>query len=1020
MIKKIIGIGVLTLLYSINGLAQGSSCAEMEPICTDDTYTFTAGVGDVSEPGNDYGCLFSQPNPSWYYLEIAVPGFIEMELYAGSDIDFIIWGPFDDLADAQSNCGTLGGVESPIVDCSYSGAAYETPEIPFALVGEVYILLITNYAAIVQDVTFGKIDGDAETNCGIVEVPPCTSYAGTFTLEKNGVAIPTDEPIYLCEGDDFQILSNEDYTLPNDTIDAPIGDGIYTAQLMWLIYDAPPAGDDPLADPGYLGLIIPTDDIIDVHDEDSPIIDGLGCGTYYFVPVAGDDGLGDGADNDNFSVTWDKDGNGCYELGTPIEVNYSCPMEAVVEKNCGGDYINGIDLTITGGNGDYSIINLDEGDLIDGDIPNGGTATIANLENGWHYEVLVTDEAGCTTIFEGVFTAPIINPIVITPAVSCPDASTGNVDATIVDGSGSGAPYGLSLNGVITPGTNADIDDISGTAVLIIAVDGEGCITDSVVTITSAGHFIDVDLISTTNITCFGLDNGSATITANPENEFGADDGDVVSIVWTDPFGGTYPGGADNTTRDDMAPGIWYVTVTDDYGCEVTIPVEITSPDELVLFVNASNEPTCYSYSDGSIDLSVVGGTGSYDFSWKDLPDEFSDVLNTITAGTYWGYVTDENGCMDSVQIILGQPDSLYAEFTIKDVACFGQSTGAIIVDDVFNASGTVNYFWDLGGVIANPPPTSNLASGLPAGTYLVTIQDEYCDNLYEITIKENPEITFSQFGFDPAYCRKFGYQNGNGQVYAAAIGGVPDFDYLWTEDATGETSTSSTWGGRNPGNYTILVTDNIGCTMSRTVTVDSLNPEAIFTVTSDQLNADLKGTETVYANFTNQSINFANPLNPLADTTFFWNFNYDNIDWVFSEDLFEEFDTLYTGEQVYDVCLVATNKNGCTDTTCKKITVFAAPGFVPFNVFSPDNDGINDLFTFDPGAVGVEVFTCIIVDRWGNTVIELNDISQGWDGTRPNGLDCKDGVYFYTYAIQYTNGTKAAGQGNVTILRGN
>lgn len=1018
MIKQIRRIGLL-LAFALSGAlvyGQGSTCAEMEPICTDVGISFTAGVGDISEPGNDYGCLFTQPNPSWYYLEIAVGGDIEMELYAGSDIDFIIWGPFDDLADAISNCGTLGGVASPIVDCSYSGAAYETPEIIGCVPGEVYILLITNYAAVVQDVTLGKIGGDAETDCDIIVEPPCDSYAGTFTLKKNGAFIPSDEPIYLCYGDDYEILSNGDYVLPSDTIPAPIGDGIYTAQLMWLVYSAPPVGADPFGDPGYMGIIIPTEDLMDIHDADSPL-GALGCGSYFLVPVAGDDGVGDGGANDNFSVTWDKDGNGCYELGDAIEVVYSCEIEADVVVNCGGDYINGLDFNLSGGAGDYTIVNTGDGDLVAADVPNGGTAVVENFENGDNYEITVTDEAGCSMTFTGFFAAPVINPIIITPAVSCPDASLGTVDATIVSGTGQGAPYVIIMNGTPTPGTFGSYDDIAGTAVVIIAVDSEGCISDSVVTITSAGHFIDIDILTTVNITCFGANDGSASISANPVDALGLDDGEVVSIIWTDPTGTNYPGDETNTSRTGMMPGVWFVTVLDDFGCEVTIPITITSPDELILTVNTQNSPTCYGYSDGSIDLGVTGGTPTYEFSWKDLPGETSDVLNTIGSGSYWGYVEDGNGCVDSIQVLVSEPDSLYAVYTVKDVLCFGDSTGSIIIDDVFNGSGTINYYWDLGGVVPNPPSNINVASGLPAGTYLVTIQDAYCDNLYEFTITENPAIDFSEFGFDPAYCRLYDYQNGNGQVYAAAIGGVPDYDYLWTNLATGETVPNSTWGGLNPGDYEITVTDDVGCVMKRTITVDSLNPIADFTVSSDQLNADLNGTETVFATFTNTSINFANPLNPLADTTFFWNFNYDNTGWILSESFEETFDTLYNGEEVYTVCLVAMNKNGCTDTTCKDITVFAQPDFIPFNIFSPNGDGKNDFFSFDLGASGIAEFSCVIVDRWGNTVFEFTDVTQSWDGKTQGGRTCTDGVYFYTYIIKYTNGTKEDGQGNVTIV---
>lgn len=150
--------------------AQGVTCADMDPICTDVGATFTANTGTTSEAGNDYGCLATQPNPSWYYFEVATNGNIDMSLTAPSDIDFIIWGPYANLAAAQADCGSLGGNE---VDCSYSSTNNETPSIPGAIAGEVYIMLITNYANITQDISLTQTGGTGSTDCSIVNNPPC-------------------------------------------------------------------------------------------------------------------------------------------------------------------------------------------------------------------------------------------------------------------------------------------------------------------------------------------------------------------------------------------------------------------------------------------------------------------------------------------------------------------------------------------------------------------------------------------------------------------------------------------------------------------------------------------------------------------------------------------------------------------------------------------------------------------------------------------------------------------------------
>ena len=107
----------------------------------------------TAETGPDYGCLFSQPNPAWFYLTIQEEGDLVFEIVQSTafnsegvqigqllDVDFIAYGPFDE---AEGNCGNLDGTTE--VDCSFLPAAIETMTIPDAQVGEIYVVLITNF-----------------------------------------------------------------------------------------------------------------------------------------------------------------------------------------------------------------------------------------------------------------------------------------------------------------------------------------------------------------------------------------------------------------------------------------------------------------------------------------------------------------------------------------------------------------------------------------------------------------------------------------------------------------------------------------------------------------------------------------------------------------------------------------------------------------------------------------------------------------------------------------------------------
>lgn len=148
------------------------TCDVPDPICSGSPIIFTAQANgtqaSVVNPGNDYDCLFSSPNPSWYYLEIATGGNLDIDITAGSDIDFAIWGPYADLAAAIANCD-LHGVP---VDCSFSTAAVEQANVPGVVAGEVYVLLVTNFANTVQTITVDEAaTNSASTDCSIVPLP---------------------------------------------------------------------------------------------------------------------------------------------------------------------------------------------------------------------------------------------------------------------------------------------------------------------------------------------------------------------------------------------------------------------------------------------------------------------------------------------------------------------------------------------------------------------------------------------------------------------------------------------------------------------------------------------------------------------------------------------------------------------------------------------------------------------------------------------------------------------------------
>ena len=171
-------------------LDRANHCMDAEPFCTSDVYNFPALNSGYSWSGPDYGCLNSSPTNKhsfWYYMRIGVAGNITIKIEASFDVDFALWGPFNNqiepcptqagetgmLTAACDYCpnNTSSSANYPygnLHDCSFDPADYEYAHVVNGQVGQYFILLITNYSGNDGSITFRKYSGDGETDCGIM------------------------------------------------------------------------------------------------------------------------------------------------------------------------------------------------------------------------------------------------------------------------------------------------------------------------------------------------------------------------------------------------------------------------------------------------------------------------------------------------------------------------------------------------------------------------------------------------------------------------------------------------------------------------------------------------------------------------------------------------------------------------------------------------------------------------------------------------------------------------------------
>ncbi|MCZ2249700.1 MAG: CUB domain-containing protein [Bacteroidia bacterium] len=182
--------------------STGDDCNSANPFCTGTTYTFANNTNQPNLGAID--CLYSTPNPVWYYMQIANPGNLNIDIAQYDnfgfpiDVDFDLWGPFPNI---PTGCAAIYNGTAPSVDCSYSASAFEQANIVGAQTGEVYILLLTNYSNTAGTITFNAASGStATTDCSIlcnitnVTANPSVCNTSTNTYSVSGQVTVTNPP----------------------------------------------------------------------------------------------------------------------------------------------------------------------------------------------------------------------------------------------------------------------------------------------------------------------------------------------------------------------------------------------------------------------------------------------------------------------------------------------------------------------------------------------------------------------------------------------------------------------------------------------------------------------------------------------------------------------------------------------------------------------------------------------------------------------------------------------------------
>lgn len=1028
--------------------ATNTTCGTSSPFCTSTAYNFPAATNTTAQVGPDYDCLLTQPNPVWYYLQIAQSGNLDVSMANTSvvDVDFVCWGPFN----TSNACNQLTAAN--VVDCSYSAAATEHIDIDGAVAGQYYILCVTNYSN--QPTNFIlTTDGTstATTNCALLcnisaMTASLTACAGN-THTVGGTLTVQYPPVYdtltiTANGVTTTIIDSFTTNVPYTISGVPTTGGPYTVTAQFSsdtscrftqTYTIPtitvtPTVQRPLCNGAANGVITVSSNAAAV-----PVY------TWSNSLPSNDTVTGIAAGNYTVTVTG---GNGCSASATvnvtqPAAVVLGLPV--ITQSTC----IAGGSVTVTASGGTGTI----HYDWSTGDT----TSSITGLAAAT-YTLTVTDANGCTAT--GTYIVPAApGAITISGAVTdalCSGSATGEIAVSATGGTGT-ISYIWSTNE-----TTQFIDSLPAGIYSVTATDQNNCSA-------SISYAVAEQSVITFNTpviqpqSCTQL--GSITVSASGGSG-------TYTFNWSNTESGA--------TIDSLAGGTYNVTATDANGCSITASYVVPNTAGTLVIANATvTDATCAGGNNGSITLTVSGGTTPYSYLWSTT--DTTAAITGLTALTYTVTITDANGCSLTATYDVDNGTPLSVTVDATDLICAGTNSGTATATATGGTGGPYTYLWN-----NTPQGTTQTVTGLSWGFIQVTVTDANgCSGTGSDVINQTQPLTTNNTYDESFLCQVppyvVLYVNPNENIGSTFIEVVGIGDTTITNLGV---DTMAQFTLPADAAYTLNITDSLGCTYTEVyvappggagvfnadsvpvscfgaadgqVTINAVSPigapitysfngggytsDSVFTglgagtynITAQNsygctvaFTAVVTEPAQLAANATPDTILTAPDIaNPVSVTVS----NYDSAVYTWTPtDLVSCTDCSNPNVVVQQTSTVYVTIAENANRNCfavDSVVIIVSGGVKMPNAFTPNSDGRNDFFGPVP-MPNTNIVEMRIYNRWGALVHKGN---TPWDG-KANGKEQAPGTFVYYVQVETPDRDNpgqmvtVSQQGSFTLLR--
>ena len=439
-------------------------------------------------------------------------------------------------------------------------------------------------------------------------------------------------------------------------------------------------------------------------------------------------------------------------------------------------------------------------------VPAQTTAAATGLVSGT-YSVTATDANGCTAVQTATLTEPA-SALSATVSQNNPSGfGLPNGSASAV-ASGGVAPYTFAWSP--TGGTGATASGLAAGTYTCTITDANGCTQLKIVTLAQPNALVS-GVSSVTHVACFGGTTGTANLFVS---------GGVAPYAYS---WNTVPAQL-SSTASGLAAGLYTCTVTDANNNSTQVSVQINEPSAALSLTAAGTNPTGFGLGNGSATATIAGGYTPYTIAWSTVPAQTTATATGLYAGSYTVNVTDAGGCTAQSGLLLTQPSLLESNISNQvNILCAGTNTGQAVV----NAVGGIppySYVWN-----TTPVQTSNVITGLAAGTYTCSVLDANGNQTAQTVTITQPAAALSASTTGSALAC---FADNNGRVVASASGGTAPYTFNWN---TSPVSANDTVNNLGAGVYSVLITDANGCTTFQLVSVTQ--PSSALTLTSTAVN---------------------------------------------------------------------------------------------------------------------------------------------------------------------------------------